>query len=579
MYIEPNTDIYLLSGINWTNDYNDTVYFSNKSVQYNYMKNKVVKAYTKQSYQRHSKGTLRILGTAENLFSCNYLMFQNTSYGSKWFYAFITNCEYINDNTTEITYEIDEIQTWFWDLELGQCFVEREIPETDNLYENLVPETLETGDYIVNTDVPTYLGRPCYVMCCAKDIEGKHDATILNNNTFTLPLKYYAFWCNDPYDPEGLGYNVFEVIEKYYDSGNSPENIIAIMALPSMLLSTDGSTDIDYNTGFDPITHSRPVGLKLPDQNLDTEWFFDTHIALNGYIPKNNKLHTYPYRYIQVSNNSGQINTYKYEDFNIDLYAEIPEVHFKVYGTPFGLPSIMLVPLDYKGVYQNFDEACVLTNFPTIPWVTDTYKAYLAQNKASITTSLLSSAVTGTLNLASGFFTHNLQGNLTNIYAGATQRNALYNELGVTRSMAGQQQATIDMARSVVNTGADIASTLAKISDVKQKPDTVHGLSQCDMLMTLANKMHFDVYTVSIKAQMAKIIDDYFSAYGYAQHKIKKPNINSRPYWNYTQTKGCILKGSAPASSKTNICKIFDNGIRFWQSNEVVGDYTRDNRP
>lgn len=570
-YIQPNTSIWLLRGINWSPNYDDTVYFANKSVQYNYMKNKAVKTYEAQSYQRHSKNSLRILDTADNVYECNYLMFQNTSYGNKWFYAFITDVEYINDNTTEITYEIDILQTWLWDLELGECFVEREIPVTDNLYENLVPENLETGEYIINTDVPTYLGRPCYIVCCATDVDGKQDATILNNNTFTIPLKYYAFWCNDPYDPEGLADNVFKLIDKYYDSGNSPENIIAITAIPAMLLSTDGSTNIEYDVGLDPITHTRAWGLKLPDQNLETEWSFDTHIALNGYIPKNNKLHTYPYRYIQVSNNSGQINTYKYEDFNINLYADIPEVHFKIYGTPFGLPSMMLVPLDYKGIYQNFDEACVLTNFPTIPWVTDTYKAYLAQNKASITTSLLTSAVTGIIGFGTGQVL-NAAGNATTFIS---KQGTLMNVIGQEKAMMG----SATEARSLANAGAGIAATLANISDAKQKPDTVHGLSQCDMLMTLANKMHFDVYTVTVRAEMAKIIDDYFSAYGYAQHKIKVPNINARKSWSYVQTKGCILKGSCPSSIKADISSIFDKGIRFWQSNEIVGDYSRDNSP
>lgn len=579
MYIEPNTDIYLLSGINWTNNYTDTVYFSNKSVQYNYMKNKVVKAYTKQSYQRHSKRTLRILGVAENLFSCNYLMFQNTSYGSKWFYAFITNCEYINDNTTEITYEIDEIQTWFWDLQLGQCFVEREIPVTDGLYENLVPESLECGEYECGAYLPVDLGEPYYMVQCSTNFYGGNDCTFCNG----FPSTLYITTCpvNDA-ATSAKDTDIYKLLSNWIrpelsplSNDNTPENVINISIIPEKLAKTIG------DDGFPE--HQDRGEILREEISIPVAGFSNFH----GYKPKNKKLFTFPYTMLRVSNNSGQIVDYKIEDFKTtNILDNNSSFGFIIIGVANGLPSIALLPIDYNGVYEpqlNIDNAVVMTNFPTAPWVCDSYRAYLAQNKASIATSILSSMVGSGLSILTG----NMAGNIamqratemSNAWTGNSKTAGRGQIVADYQGFKAQNDMLTNDINSIASVGQNIAGHLAKINDMRRAPDSVSGLTNADMLLVSIGRQRFDIYNYSIKPEMAKIIDDYFSMYGYAQHKVKIPNINSRPYWNYTKTQGCILKGSAPASSKSNICKIFDNGIRFWNSNEVVGDYTRDNRP
>ena len=71
--------------------------------------------------------------------SCNYqrkdnvLMFPahidsiiENNYDDKWFYAFIVNMEYENNGTTKIYLATDTWQTWCFDLDFKQSFVERE---------------------------------------------------------------------------------------------------------------------------------------------------------------------------------------------------------------------------------------------------------------------------------------------------------------------------------------------------------------------------------------------------------------------------------------------------------------------
>ena len=84
---------------------------------------------------------------------------------------------------------------------------------------------------------------------------------------------------------------------------------------------------------------------------------------------------------------------------------------------------------------------------------------------------------------------------------------------------------------------------------------------------------------MSINAQTAKIIDDYFTMYGYATNRVKSTNISSRPHWNYIKTIDATITGSAPADDLRKIENIYNSGITFWKNGNEVGDYSLDNRP
>ncbi len=567
-YIQPNTDIYLLSGINWTNNYEDTVYFSSKATQLNYLKGKVKQTFTAQSYQRHSKNTLRILATADKIFDCNYLMFQNKSYGTKWFYAFITNCEYINDNTTEITYEIDEIQTWLWDLQLGQCFVEREIPKTDNLYENLVPENLETGDYVANAQSSFDLNDTALVISASKILKEGTNEYIYPDyadenykygeiNDVFCPLAIIRGYLNDSANMQ----TIYNTIKGYIDDGHS-DDIVNIQFVPAftvrgMKYADNTGTSTHYNKEEFTVRRLERIG------------------GINGYYPKNKKLYTYPYCSLNVSNQQGQVKDYKWEDFDYNIIEQQPQIIFNIYGTFFSNPCVIAVPHGYKKILGDaYDYAVTLTNFPPAPYICDTFKAYLAQNKASIATSILCDVVAGAFgvgtNINSAIGNQAMNNNIPNV-----------NPVSQVSTEMGRNAGIIGAVYRGVMIGANIAGTLGKISDAKNMPNKVANLNQTDAFQLIIKNTEITFTQSTIKPEMAKIIDDYFSAYGYAQHKIKVPNIEPRRYWAYTQTKGCILKGSCPATSKAFISSVFDKGIRFWSSNElnVFGNYELNNSP
>ena len=83
----------------------------------------------------------------------------------------------------------------------------------------------------------------------------------------------------------------------------------------------------------------------------------------------------------------------------------------------------------------------------------------------------------------------------------------------------------------------------------------------------------------SLIFEQAKMIDDYFTRFGYAIKKTQIPNRNARPHWTYVKTIGCVIEGSCPADVEATICSIYDNGITFWNNPDEIGDYSLDNSP
>ncbi|MFQ9808239.1 MAG: hypothetical protein ACLRYB_00070 [Segatella copri] len=148
MYIAPNTNIRVLKNVPLDNTYRNTIYFENATNQLNYFLSKQKYAFNNQTYQRVNNGVMTLNRSADDLYDCNYLMFQNPSYGNKWFYAFILSVEYIGNTTAEVRFEIDIMQTWHFDYTVNMSFVEREMSITDKVGDNLVPENLELGEYI-----------------------------------------------------------------------------------------------------------------------------------------------------------------------------------------------------------------------------------------------------------------------------------------------------------------------------------------------------------------------------------------------------------------------------------------------
>ena len=165
------TNLTLYKNIPLSPDYRDTVYFASAQEQQAWFAtfSTYAFAFTNQMYQRVTKNSVRLEGNPRQYDGINYMKFQNTFTGgvNRWWYAFVLETEYVNENVFDVIYEIDVMQTFLvgTDYDLLDCYVEREHQATDDIGDNLLKEPVSIGDYVINavggtSQNPTYLKEP-----------------------------------------------------------------------------------------------------------------------------------------------------------------------------------------------------------------------------------------------------------------------------------------------------------------------------------------------------------------------------------------------------------------------------------
>lgn len=557
-YVSPNSRIILLSGTGLSPDYQHTFRFKSATTQSEFFLTKKYKEFDAQSYQRVDKGSLRISQNAQNLYSCDYLMFQN-SYGTsgladKWYYAFITSVEYVNEVTTLIRYQLDEIQTWLPRLLTGMqpCYILREHSAMDGLYSNTQPEPVDLGnEYQYEPQGWNNLAvKPTYT-------SGTN--AIGGQGTFGGWLPCISM----PYENQSINLNtgipspISTVSFKYYSGGGTaflnylnnipdekwPEIIDMFMYPESLLKSAPG---YQGNT----ITETVVKAGKQGDKGNPWKDYF---------TPKNQKLYTYPYCFIMVTNNCGTSVDFKNEYFARDLDTAI----FDIKGTFGPDPEFLCMAREYNETQTHAGmNGLTLSGVPKIPWVTDSYKVYMAQNGSSVRTNNVLTAFSALKGIGSM-----IQG-AAGVGAGlATGEGKLVS--------SSSSAATGDQAYSGI---AAMAMNNAKMQDLRKMSDNTHTAT-APSSMYLDGLFGFSAFMARIPLEYAQRIDNFFSMYGYATNQIRTPDVFTRPYFNYLQATNVAFTSKVPARTKSLFASVLARGITFWNHNVSIGNYDLDNSP
>ena len=248
--------------------------------------------------------------------------------------------------------------------------------------------------------------------------------------------------------------------------------------------------------------------------------------TLDTYVPVNKKLLTYPYVYINMSNGQGG-NAIYYQELWEDTNGLVT---FNVQGCLTPGCSIRGVPYKYKGEDNPYDEGLNLGKFPQISWTTDQYTNWLTQNGVNIAINTVASVLTAPTT-----------GGLTFAVNTAKTMNEVY-----------QHSLIPPQARGNLNSG-DVVTASGN------------------------NKFHY--YKMSIKREYAKIIDDYFTRFGYTVNSLKVPNITGRTYWNYVEIGAGedIAFGTLPIGAMEDINNIFRRGTTVWHSHDNIGNFNLSN--
>lgn len=359
MYIVPNTTIYILNNIPLNKSYEHTVYYPDKDAQAQaFMKYKKY-TLTDYSYQRSQLGTIRVALKYEQLIDCNYLMFKNTNFENKWFYAFITGIGYVSNDVTDVYYDLDVMQTWCYDYEFLPTFVDRQHSKTDALYENTQPEGLELGAtygyaqklFFQPLNSPSSTSST-YLILATTSPTGTHPSPSTSSGV-VLSL----------YQHVGNQADTIAQVKQFINNGLE-DNIVAIYNCP-------------------------------PDDKMNIAKEFKRTPTLGSYSPRNYKLLTYPYCFLSCYNHLGQTLELQYENFRIHNSTSPPTdfdypYHFEVVSIRSPQPQSTLTVRYYLTSTGTSFAYYILTYnvYPTGAISGDAFKVWLAQNKNTYSASL-----------------------------------------------------------------------------------------------------------------------------------------------------------------------------------------------
>ena len=540
MAVTPDTEIRLIKS-NLDLDENNQINFASATAQYTYFNSLSHLTIQSASYQRKDN-YIRYPAHIDSIIQYNYCMYKNTHYSTKWFYAYITKMEYENDNCTRVYIKTDVWQTWQFDLTFKKSFVEREHTNNDTVGSNTVPENLETGEYIINS-VSSLMGEAQYYPVVAT-APLKHAQNI--TETFMRPTST-AY--NDVFG--GSDFYVFDSTSdaykfmQYVDVNGQNDAINSIFMIPKLLFNKLSKTSYTFaghgsagQEAYIP-SFSYYCVTAVTIANLVNQHSVTVPQTINGYTPRNKKLLTYPYNFLEVCNNSGGSVIYKYEQFvnntpkfNVDG-AVCPGCSIHLY--PVNYNKISDTTLNQTGIKYAWQDGLNAGKYPIGSWNCDSYTNWLTQNSINVDVSMIGSEISLGLGIATG------------------------NPLGIIAGIKG------------------VAENVGELRRHEMQPNQVRGNTNVGDCTYAHRNLLFAFNKKSIKAEFARIIDDFWDMYGYKVNRLKVPNFTSRTNWNYVKLINPNIEGYIPQEDLQEIKTMFSNGITIWHNTTTFLDYSQSN--
>lgn len=567
-YVEPQGKILFLRSTGLSPGYEHTYRFRTAPEQRDFFKTFSFTERDSQTYIRVNSGILEVNGNAYNFYSTDYIMFNNNEVigseteSTRWYYAFVTNVEYVDNDCVRIHYKIDNIQTWIIPVLQGlkRCYLLRMHSADDTLYTNVEAEEVDIGHEYQ------------YESCGWENIAKKPLYNPARDGKYT---GIYANWYPSvarPY-PNDTELNIANIggipspinIESfhYFSSDDESDNtafrnymrnlkpeqfeeIVDMFMYPEALISNtySGKTITEEaskpgKAGFNP--------WAVPGSE-DDPW-----------EPKNKKLYTYPYCFLSVTNNAGVVKEFKFEYFN----REQDVARFDISGTYTVNPEFYCSARSYDNIAShNAASTLTLSGVPKIPWITDSYKIYMAQNAASINAE----NTIGAFDLGMGLLKGMVFG-FGGILMGILEEDP--------QQAANSGFSAID---SFANPIKSMARRGAKYSDAKTMTTNAKGVSQSNA-MYINGLFGFSAYYTKLTKHFAKRVDDFFSMFGYAQNRVGSINIFSRPHWNYIQAVNVAIPAECTPEARRDWEAVLAKGITFWNPGTKIGSYHLDNSP
>lgn len=606
------TEFYLLNDVNFPSDYTDVVDFENIGQQRSYFLSRIVTGFdTSTQYIRGPKSTLRVNISKIIIEKYGYFTFKNVEPNEtfKEYYAFITNTTYVDPVTTQIDYDVDVYQTYMFDFQIKDTFIDRQhedrfYKQNDKLFPifNLQTENISTGEeLIVKNKEKIYdenFEGKLYNVVWACVIAGsplEGEAVYGDQSTLIIRdigLPYYVYFIpiilSGLYDirPTCLDYNNAEV--NLFHFGTNDRGQIAHLLKDERVLSI---RYVPY--AFFDYFVSDPVINPLPSQNklrfslnttghscslIKRTYLLDGLFERHYYLFNSNYIGTFK---TDVSSVKFLYNEVLSKDLqpNIELeiklkqrpYRSYTVTNYQIEPLTFGEENIgrdkkilkFIQSVDFNAKQKIYLDdylgdngklyCAVDTKIQEIPLMTDPYLRYIENNRASATTGL---AINKGMAIAGAGL--GLLGMLTPLptaYLGLG--------MGISGAMA-------------------VKNELLNQSNLKQAPDTMRDSGNNLVFDLTDDNLILEVVTREIKDEYKQILFNYLMRFGYKSNKFGVPNLRSRYYYNFIKTITVQIECNLPQTIKDRIRNIYINGTRLWHYrvdniNPAMFDYSKEN--
>ena len=533
--------------------------FENEDEQYYYFSRLPYLEVNDASYQRKDN-IIRFPEHIDNILEYNYCMYQNVNYSNKWFYAFIINKKYENDGMTYITILTDVFQTWQFNIDFKQSFIEREMINVadDVAGANLIPEGLETGEFKIGGTAEFNELQPVAIIAYSRN-------PAEDELTQQVPPSSQGVIANGI--PNGMFFWIvsFDYLQGALSTINGKgfgNAILTVFTVPAFsLIGFNNWTLEDILSGVSWWLVSDFKASPV------TKTLTSTPSQLDGYTPRNQKLRTFPYMYLGFNPTNGSSKIYRYENF------ENGTPIFKMYSEINQNPTICFIPENYRGASGNsMSDLATMQGYPTIGWISDFYNSWLAQNSEIISLNMNQEQYNYQVNATREAI------NLGTQIASSGVAGFKLDGEGIAKGLVNTAYSAIDLASLDVNHEYYVKQQLAQIEKQQLLPNNAQmGSSNATLLgYNLMDNNIFTRYT--IKKQFAEKIDKFFDMYGYLTNTVKIPNLKNRPNWNYIKTIGANILGNIPQGDLQAIKSMFDNGVTLWHNPQTFLDYSQNNR-
>lgn len=474
----------------------------------------------------------------EDVWRFNYVMYQNTNFSSKWFYAFIVKREWASDYSVKFYLQTDPIQTWMFDWSLMTSFIERQHSTTDTPGDNIIPEPVG-GSTTIYQQAGSYDASPGRIHVYATQNPDGSGAggSMVTNDVYSACSLVEA-------EPMGNAEVVGLFLNEYVKNGTASA-VARIQTVP-----------------FLPgVTSARAVYSPHPD-NVD------------GYVPRNKKILSGVFI-------KGYLTAYGQEtefipefcNGDVEVRAAIEETTGSVY--------FYVSNYGAANSESNTGSLGFVVTIPESQWAYNQYKndynlhngsnaMFVERSKLNRTVRSINAGI-GAIGSAAG-----IAGNIVDLMNPIQAITDGFSD-DIT-GLAGNAQNLVNSASSLYEnfSGIDeISQNLAAIDESYNAPAVGQVAASNPFLAAGITRMKWGWKVPD--ARFAERYDQFLDVYGYAQNAYSIPNLHAREAWTYVKVTELMLDGNCPDEDELRIKNAFRKGIFFWAYDHEYGNFSQSN--